>query len=144
MGVHGNDFHPFPVGKAGDALSHRLPYNGFVVPLARSPSKSLNHLPEIIYRLDTLCLFPLRARHRYLTQRLSFERGDNLEQNYLGILSQLRLYFGDYHFGFSGAIQGNEHLPVHGTPPFVLEERANDYLFLGLDSAEPVKGSLRN
>jgi hypothetical protein len=27
---------------------------------------------------------------------------------------------------------------------FVLEERANNYLFLGLDSAEPVKGSLRN
>jgi hypothetical protein len=27
---------------------------------------------------------------------------------------------------------------------FVLEERATDYLFLGLDNAEPVKGSLRN
>jgi hypothetical protein len=26
---------------------------------------------------------------------------------------------------------------------FVLEERANDYLFLGLDRAEPLKGSLR-
>jgi hypothetical protein len=25
----------------------------------------------------------------------------------------------------------------------VLEERANDYLFLGLDSTEPVKGTLR-
>jgi hypothetical protein len=26
----------------------------------------------------------------------------------------------------------------------VLEERANDYLFFGLDSAEPVKASLKN